>query len=174
MPSNGKRERSETLHRIDLGSVIGAGRELEIRDAIEVPDFGSYRFAGPAQVALVARKLGRGIELRGSVEATALGECARCLDDVSLPLHLELDERLEIPYGDDGDGDPFAETNILTGDELDLADLIRQTLDAALPLSLACGPTCAGLCPTCGEKRDGTCRCAATESQGAPNPDPTE
>lgn len=72
---------------------------------------------------------------------------------MELPLHLELEERFDPGLGRD---DPFGQNNVLHGDELDVADLIRQLIDSALPLMLACNENCPGLCPECGRKRDGT------------------
>ena len=77
-----------------------------------------------------------------------------------LPLTVDVDERID-PAGERID--PFAENNVLAGDELDLGDLVRQLIDSALPLSLLCSETCRGLCATCGLKRDGDCRCTDPE-----------
>jgi len=149
------------LKKIDLGVVLAAGRELELHQAISVPDFGSFSFPAPAEVALTARRIGGGGELEGTVDTSALGACARCLDEVRLPIHLDVDERLE---PDSDRADPLGESNALAGDQLDLEDLVRQLVDSAVPLVLLCDDTCRGLCPSCGKKRDGACRC--------PQPDP--
>ncbi len=142
-------------NRIDIGAVLAAGRELDVQEALTVPDFESYTFPAPAQVAVDVRRLGGGLELVGTVDVTAAGSCARCLGDVRLPLHLEIDERFDIAHAR---GDPLDESNVVAGDELDLGDLVRQLIDSALPLVLHCTDDCQGLCPTCGEQRD-CCRC---------------
>ncbi len=139
-----------------MGAVLAAGRELDVRVAVPVPDFESYTFPAPADVSLIARRVSRALDLKGTVDVTATGTCARCLDDVTLPLHLELDECLD-PESDRDD--PLGESNVLVGGELDLADLVRQLIDSALPLVLHCTDDCGGLCPTCGNQRNGTCRC---------------
>ncbi len=145
---------------IDVGAVLHAGRELEVRDAVTLPEFASFRFPSPAGVALRIRRVGRGIELKGTIDAVTEGECARCLDGVRLPLHLEIDERFDPSSERD---DPLGETNVLVGDELDLQDLTRQSIDSALPMALLCDDRCGGLCVECGQKRDGGCRCAHPE-----------
>ena len=146
--------------KIDVGGVLHAGRELQVRETVSLPDFASFRFDAPADVSLSIRRVGRGVELKGSIDVEASGECARCLDDVRLPIHLTVDEGFA-PAGDRGD--PLDESNVLTGDELDLADLVRQLIDSALPYVLLCEPSCGGLCTTCGFKRDGACRCPHPE-----------
>jgi uncharacterized protein len=142
--------------KIDVGVVLGAGRELDVHQAVSIPDFGSYSFSTPADVALSVRRLGRGLEIEGTADVTASGQCARCLDDVRLPLHLEIDERLDPDRERD---DPLGENNVLVGDELDVGDLVRQVIDSALPLVLHCTDDCGGLCPDCGNTRNGACRC---------------
>ncbi len=127
--------------KIDVGPVLGAGRELELHQTVPLPEFESYSFPEPAQVDVTIRRLGRGIELEGTIDTTAVGACARCLNDVRLPIHLDVDERLG-PQIDQGD--PFAE-NILVDDQLDLTDLVRQLIDSALPMVLLCKEDCPGI-----------------------------
>jgi len=149
-----------SVGKIDVGVVLAAGRELDLQQSIPLPDFESYSFPSPADVALTVRRVGWGIELAGTADATAAGVCARCLDDVRLPLHLDITENLE-PGAPPG---PLGENNVLAGDHLDLNDLVRQLIDSALPIALLCSEECQGLCPTCGKKRAGPCAC--------PPPDP--
>jgi uncharacterized protein len=136
---------------VDVGGVLQTGRELDIRQSMSLPEFASFQFPAPVDVALRLRRIGRGLELQGTIDAAAEGACARCLDDVRCALHLEVDERFE--PGSDRD-DPLGESNVLAGDELDLQDLVRQLIDSALPLALLCNDDCQGLCAECGQKRD--------------------
>lgn len=149
-----------TRTHIDVGGVLQTGRELAVREALPLPDFASYRFPEPAVASLTIRRVGRGLELHGSIDVEAAGECARCLEEVRLPLHLDVDETFE-PPGERGD--PLAESNVLSGDDLDLQDLVRQLIDAALPYVALCDERCQGLCPQCGQKKDGGCSCPPTE-----------
>jgi uncharacterized protein len=150
----------DTRANIDVGGVLHAGRELDVRDTVSLPDFASFRFPSPADVAIRVRRVGRGVELRGTIDAVVEGECARCLEDVRLPLHLDVDERFDPDLGRE---DPLGENNVLVGDSLDLADLTRQTIDSALPMALLCDERCSGLCAQCGLKRDGSCSCPDPE-----------
>jgi uncharacterized protein len=150
----------DTRSHIDVGSVLHTGRELEVREALTLPDFSSFRFPAPVRVALFIRRVGSGLELKGRVEGQVEGECARCLEPVTLPLQLELSEMFD-PDGDRED--PLGESNVLAGDELDLLDLVRQFIDSALPIVLLCNDACPGLCADCGHKRDGQCRCKHPE-----------
>jgi uncharacterized protein len=146
--------------KVDVSGVLHTGRELAVREPLTLPAFASFTFSAPLDVSLRIRRVGRGLDVRGSVAGTAEGECARCLDEVRLSLDLDIDERIE--PGRDRD-DPLDENNVLDGDQLDLQDLVRQVIDSALPLAVLCEDGCAGLCATCGQKRDGTCRCTHPE-----------
>lgn len=145
---------------VDVGGVLHTGRELELHEALTLPEFGSFSFSAPVEATVVIRRIGRGLAVTGAVAGIAEGTCARCVDDVRLELALDIDERIE--PGSDRD-DPLGENNVLTGDQLDLQDLVRQVIDSALPLSVLCDDGCTGLCTICGHKRDGTCRCPHPE-----------
>jgi hypothetical protein len=147
-------------HRIDVGGVLHTGRELSVREAVPLSEFATFRFPSPIDAALRLRRAGHGLDVTGTLDGESVGECARCLDDVRLPLHVEVGERFE-PEGDDGN--PLGESNVLSGEQLDLQDLVRQLIDSALPIVLLCTEDCQGLCADCGNKRDGDCRCTTPE-----------
>jgi uncharacterized protein len=154
--NHNKRDRNS----VDVGFVLATGRELVIDETCSLPDFSDFRFPQPAAVALRINRIGRGLEVTGTLDAAAVGECARCLDEVHLPVHVEVDERLEPT----GDASPLGENNVWTGDELNVGDLVRQSIDTALPIVLLCHEACGGLCPDCGNKRNGACACAISEN----------
>ncbi len=149
-----------TRTRIGVGGVLYTGRELDVREDVTLPDFASFRFPRPVDVVLKIRRIGGGLELKGSINGAILGECARCLEPVEVGLHVDLSERFD--PSSEGD-DPLGESNVLAGDELDLQDLVRQLIDSALPIVLLCSQSCPGLCADCGQKRDGACRCTHPE-----------
>jgi uncharacterized protein len=143
--------------KVDVGTVLVAGRPLVLEGKVAVPSFGSYAFPDPASVVLDVRRLGRGIEAVGSIDAVWAGECDRCLAEVSGPLHLDVEERF-VP-ANAGEG-PLGENNTLEGQLLDVADLVRQLIDSTLPISLVCSEDCPGLCSRCGlPQRAGACTC---------------
>ncbi len=63
---------------------------------------------------------------------------------------------MEIPFSDnhqqaiDEAIDDEADLAYYTGDEIDIADLVRESLILAEPLKSVCSETCRGLCPHCG------------------------
>ena len=143
--------------KIDLSPMIAAARQLELDGRVDLPPFGAYTFPRPAVVTVVIRALGGGVEVRGTIDARFAGLCDRCLEAVERPVRIAVEERFA------RDDDPFGEANVLVGDHLDAEDLVRQLVDAELPLVLLCDDDCRGLCPRCGRSRnDAACTCAAT------------
>ena len=143
--------------KVDIASVLRAGRELVVEQSVPVPEFASCAFPEPAAVRLTIERLDRELEVSGTIEATYFGTCDRCLGDVRRTMRLDVEERFT-PISDD----PFAESNVLDGTMLDVDDLVRQLIDSALPLTLLCSEECPGLCAACGRKKVEACTCKRT------------
>ncbi len=101
-----------------------------------------------------------GVLVSGTVTATVVGECVRCLDPVSRGLVVDLQELYTYPgrepeslrnTGEDLDEDPGA-LPVLAGDLLDLEPVLRDSVVLALPLKPLCREDCPGLCPECGAR----------------------
>ena len=148
---------SSLKNTIDVGPLLGPGRRTIVVDApIDVPDFDDLRFVEPAHVEFELRGVDRGVHIAGAIDADIVADCNRCLEEVKIHLHLDVDER--IAPGENGD--PLAESNVLTGERLDLADLVRQLTTTALPMGVLCSEECRGLCPQCGRNRNTSgCTC---------------
>jgi len=84
-----------------------------------------------------------GILVSGEVEAVAVGECVRCLIDVSIPVEVEFQE--VFAYSVD---EAFDYT--VRDDSLDLEPLVRDAVVLSLPFQPVCQEDCLGLCPECG------------------------
>lgn len=146
---------------IDVGSILFAGRPMSLDEHLEVPPFATFTFPQPARARLDLRRVDRGLDVSGTIEAMVAGPCDRCLDDAVVPIAVEVEERFDPPSGT---SDPFGENNVLNGTALDVGDLVRQLVTSALPYTLTCSETCQGLCQQCGRKigvADG-CSCPTT------------
>jgi len=86
-----------------------------------------------------------GILVSADVETTAVGECVRCLDPVSLPVRVEIQELFA--YSPDEAFD-FA----VHDDYVDLEPVVRDAVVLALPFQPVCRPDCPGLCSQCGAR----------------------
>ncbi len=149
---------------IDVGTLLFAGRPMSLDERVEVPPFSTYTFPHPAHAQLELHRVGRGVEIDGTVGVNVAGTCDRCLDDVVVPITVEVEERFDPP---DGTSDPFGENNVLNGTSLDVSDLVRQVVTTALPYGLVCSETCRGLCARCGRSKNpgGGCECPSISSQ---------
>jgi len=101
---------------------------------------------------------GRVLKIKGVIHATANYQCNYCLEDFIT--------NMEIPFGDDyheqsvDELDGGADVAYYNGDEIDIADLVRESMILAEPLKVACSKNCLGLCPHCGINRNhATCSC---------------
>ncbi len=149
-------------HRVDISGLLGGGRQVMlVDDEVPIEEFEGTRFANAAKVHLQLRYVDRLLHIEGTVDADALGICDSCMENVDRDIHVDIDERLD-PHAD-REGDPFGESNVLSGNRLDVADLAQQLVLSAMPMGLRCSENCKGLCGMCGANKNVTpCSCADT------------
>ncbi|HEY2555162.1 MAG TPA: DUF177 domain-containing protein [Candidatus Cybelea sp.] len=146
-------------HKVDISGLLTGGRQLmAIDDEVRIEPFEGLAFPEPVRIALELRQADGMLAIEGSVDARVRGGCDACLEDVDLRVHIDVDERLDPTHG--REEDPFGDSNVLTGQRLDVADLAQQIVLSALPLGLRCKEDCRGLCGVCGANRNmGECSC---------------
>jgi uncharacterized protein len=120
--------------RIDVADLLthaGARRPVHVEAAL--PDLGTpvARIVEPVRLDLVLERVPDGIVARGEVQAHWEGECTTCLRELAAELTIGVAELYE-PDPVDG------ETYPIEGHELDLEQLVRDSLVLELPLA----PTC--------------------------------
>lgn len=102
---------------------------------------------------LVLEAVEGGIVASGTVHAPWVGECRRCLTQVSGDVVASVEE-LYVREPEEGEAYP------IEGDHIDLEPLAREAIVLGLPLAPLCRPDCQGLCPVCGADRNaGDCGC---------------
>ena len=89
--------------------------------------------------------LHEGILVSADVETTATGECVRCLDPVTIPLQVEIQELFAYSADEAFDF-------VVRDDHVDLEPVVRDAVVLALPFQPVCRPDCPGLDPETGEK----------------------
>jgi uncharacterized protein len=124
--------------RIDVADLLahaGARRDVSVTET--VADLGTTvaSVAGPVTVTVTLERIPEGVVARGDVDCTWVGQCSYCLRDLSEPLHLHADELFE-PAPLDG------ETYPIQGYEIDLEQLVRDTVLLELPLAPHCDEPC--------------------------------
>jgi len=91
---------------------------------------------------------GRVLKINGVIHATAKHQCNYCLEDFIT--------NMEIPFSEDyqevsnEEIDDETDLAYYNGDEIDIADLVRESMILAEPLKVVCSKSCLGLCPHCG------------------------
>jgi uncharacterized protein len=120
--------------RIDVADLLthaGARRPVHLEAAL--PDLGTpvARIVEPVRLDLVLERVPDGIVARGEVHARWEGECSTCLRELAADLTLGVAELYETHPVD-------GETYPIEGRELDLEQLVRDSLLLELPLAPAC------------------------------------
>lgn len=83
--------------------------------------------------------------LKGKLSSCIAQQCSRCLAPVEIPLDVDVHEEFSrLPGLEDDDIHHFY------GDEIDIAEVLRENVILNLPAKTLCSPDCRGLCPYCG------------------------
>ena len=133
----------------------------------EVCDFA---FHVPASVRVGYYRAGTELFFQGHISGTAIGQCARCVEEY--PFGLETDfsivlvPRREFSAEEELEDDDL-NLSFYEGDEIDLTPLVREQIILALPTRPLCEEACKGLCPHCGANLN-THNCGCTEASGDP------
>lgn len=109
----------------------------------------SYKLASPINVNGKVSNTNKGLYLDVDVDFTILDNCARCLDEVEVPIEYSIKGFL-VKEGFDEDEFEEDDAFIYDGQELKLVDIIEQTLDFNIPARILCNDNCKGLCQKCG------------------------
>jgi len=124
--------------RIDVADLLAhAGARREVSVSGSLADLGTTvaSVTSPIEVTVMLQRIPEGIVVRGDVDCTWSGECSYCLRELSEPLHLHADELFELVPPDD-------ETYPIEGHEIDLEQLVRDTVLLELPLAPHCEEAC--------------------------------
>ncbi len=93
-----------------------------------------------------------GIWVTGTVTAQAVGECARCLEEVAEDVVTPIQGLVVYPDARAGDSDDQEDVYDFDGEILDLEGMIRDAVVSSLPFVPLCDPDCPGLCGQCGAR----------------------
>ena len=132
----------------DLMHRPGETREREV-DVVVPEGFGNamvgVRDGAMLRLDVRLESLHDGILVSADVDTVAEGQCGRCLDDIALPVQVEIQELFA--YSED---EAFDYT--VSEDHIDLEPLVRDAVVLSLPFQPVCRPDCPGLDPETGER----------------------
>lgn len=96
-----------------------------------------------------ARNVGGKIYIKGSIRTKVNLTCSRCLTPFSIPIDTSFEETY-YAAGSMNPDDLESAGRIYQGDQIDLRDVIIESLILTLPMKPVCHQECRGLCPACG------------------------
>jgi len=107
----------------------------------------------PVELDLRLEAVVEGVLVTGSAHAELVGECVRCLTEISDETDADFTELFVYDDGearaeDTEDG----ETSRLQGDLVDLEPVLRDAVVLNLPFQPLCSDDCPGLCAECGAR----------------------
>lgn len=108
-----------------------------------------YRLNSPINIIGKITRNNKGLYLDINVDFKIIDFCARCLEEELVSIEYLIQGFL---VNEDFDEDSFEDYDafIIDKNELDLIDIIGQTLDFNLPSMILCSEDCKGLCQGCG------------------------
>ena len=124
----------------------------------------TYPVTEKQSVSLTLIHLGKKkIQMNAEIQMTLEIPCGRCLEPVSVPFVISVDQQLELSDTPDQVTEDSDEPYI-DGYLLDVDALVRNELFVHMPLRVLCKEDCKGICKRCGTNLNlGTCDCDATE-----------
>ncbi len=130
-----------------------AGAMMTIRRTVPAPtDLVNPMIGIPAgsdlAVDVMAESVIEGVLITGTAQGVSQGFCSRCLEPVSSPLTVDVQELFQ--YADANDDDQDEELPTFDGELIDLEPTIRDAVVLALPIAPVCDEDCQGLCSECG------------------------
>jgi len=148
------------INILQIKKEFGAQEQFEFITSAEKLDLGdeSPWVGGVTKVTGELTNNGRVLKIKGVIHAAAKHQCSSCLEDFMT--------EVDIPFSDNYQEDsnehiePDADLAYYNGDEIDIADLVRESMILAEPLKIVCSESCRGLCPHCGINLNTTeCHC---------------
>ena len=140
-----------------LGRRPGTLRALRLAAPVDEPmglDVVAVPPGSEVDLDLRLEAVAEGVLVSGTAAATAVGQCARCLIDLTEPVIARLRELYAYPDSTTAATTEDDELPRLVDDLVDLEPLVRDEVVLALPMAPLCRPDCPGLCPECGERFD--------------------
>ena len=156
----------------EMARIAGSYAEHEIDMTLK--DVEGMTLTAPIRGKMTVSSTGLVLLLEGAVDTEVEQVCFRCGIVYRQPVHAEFQEDFVVrPPQAPGQGprvqedDEAPDTRLFIAGTLDLNldELLRQSILLALPLKPLCADDCLGLCPRCGSRlSDGPCTCSSAES----------
>ncbi|WP_127782705.1 DUF177 domain-containing protein [Rhodococcus sp. X156] len=104
----------------------------------------------PLELDLRLESVMEGVLVSGTVTASAVGECSRCLETFTRPVQITLTELYYYPAKTPQQAEEDDEARMVEDELIDLAPAVTEAIVLDLPLQPLCSEDCPGLCAQCG------------------------
>lgn len=118
------------------------------QDLVGVPE------GAPLDLDLRLESATEGVLVTGTVAATVVGECGRCLEPVAEEFGVDVVALFAYPGSVTDETTDEDEVDRIVDDLIDVEPVLRDAVVLGLPTTPLCRPDCAGLCSTCGQRLD--------------------
>lgn len=127
--------------------------------------FGDYLISKASPLFLTAENKGKKVlRLEGTIDLEVIIPCARCLEEVLTPLHIEFEKEVDMKMTDEERLNALDESDFLHGYNLDVDKLVYGEALLNWPSRVLCKEDCKGLCNVCGQNLNRkTCNCDSTD-----------
>lgn len=151
---------------IDLSRVLThEGKKLnmtiEPSGGSYVCEMGSFPYVGKNSVSLtIAHTENQVIRLEGEGTITVLIPCSRCLENVEVPISIEISEEIDMKLTDQERIESLDESSYIQDKQLDTEKLLHNEILIRWPMRVLCKEDCKGICSRCGANlNQGSCDC---------------
>lgn len=107
--------------------------------------------------------------IRGRIGTKVETDCVRCLEPVVKDIEVKFEDVFVDAAGEPDEheielGEDELDESLITGDEIDITEVVREQLLLATTEIVYCSEDCKGLCPKCGINRNLIdCKCEENE-----------
>lgn len=134
----------------DLTDKPGASEEIQVTwpapAELHVPLLGVEK-GSAMQVDIRLDSVHEGILVSGTVDGTLTGQCSRCLDPITEPVTIDIQELFQFEFDPTLEED---EQHMVEHGFVNVEPIMRDALVTSLPFQPRCSPDCEGLCDQCG------------------------
>jgi uncharacterized protein len=136
-----------------------------IEECLEAED---VKCVEPVKGSMDFTNTGQLIVVRGSFSTKVELDCSRCLEKLTAPVNVKVEEQFPIKsiqsmmagYHEEDEIEEEEEEAFFQNNIFDLSEYIRQAILVESPIRPLCDEACKGLCPTCGKNlNEGPCDC---------------
>ena len=132
------------------------------------------KFSGPVSGEIRLYKNKEEIYIYGTLKASVILSCSRCLNEADWNISKEFDYRLmpkqsDVLSTDSAISEDDVNLDWYDGETIDLGEMFLEQIRLDIPVRFLCKADCKGLCPGCGcDLNIETCKCVIEDDVSRP------